>query len=242
MLHAAPDAGGKILRHPGEADEEGYKSDETPYIGGDLPPPLPPRQTQPQQEQAPEEQSSSNNPREAFDRTMFPGHVNNNLRDEFDRSILDQDIEGQISEQNKLGHRRLRTDYDRPPPKIDMDKFADVLNKNALGGSDNKCAIYVRTALEKAGADTKGHPKQAKDWGPTLERNGFVILDKDSYTPEKGDIVVIQPYKPHPKDDGHMAAYDGNQWISDFKQRDLWGGQDYRRIRPPYEIYRHIPY
>jgi hypothetical protein len=245
MLHAAPDAGGKILRHPGEADEEGYKSDETPYIGGDLPPPLPPRQTQLQQEQAPEEQppedqSSSSNPREAFDRTMFHGHVNNNLRDEFDRSILDQDIEGQISEQNKIGFRKLITDSDRPPPKIDMDKFADALNKNAHEKSKEECAAYVRRALKISGADTDGHPKQAKNWGPTLERNGFVMLDKTNYTPQKGDVVVIQPYKGG-NDAGHMAAYDGKQWISDFKQRDFWGGKEYRRIQHSHEIYRHIP-
>ncbi len=245
VLHAAPTTGGEIPRNPGEADEEGYKNGG-PYSRGDVLPPLPQRQSQPQQEQAPQEQppedqSSSSNPREAFDRTMFPGHVDNNLRDEFDHSILDQDIEGQISEQNKFGYRRLRTNYDRPPPKIDMDKFANALNENALSEPRNKCAKYVRIALEKAGADTKGHPVPAKDWGPTLEQNGFVMLDKTRYTPQKGDVVVIQPYQGGSVE-GHMAAYDGKQWISDHRQRDFWGGSEYRRKQPPYEIYRQLPY
>jgi hypothetical protein len=240
ILNAAPMADGEISRRPGEADEEGYENG-TPYIRGEMPQPLPEREAT-TEELEQEEANTSNDPSEAFDRTLFPDHGENELRDEFDRSLFNDDIEGQIKEQNKPGYRKLLTDYDRPPPKIDMDKFADTLNKNALPKSENWCAKYVRIALEKAGADTRGHPKQAKDWGPTLERNGFVILDKDGYTPQKGDIVVIQPYKPFPKDDGHMAAYDGKQWISDHKQRDFWGGDGYRTKKPPYEIYRQLPY
>ena len=27
---------------------------------------------------------------------------------------------------------------------------------------------------------------------------------------------------------GHIAMYSGNHWISDFVQRDMWGGNAYR--------------
>ncbi len=233
-------AWGEVPRRPDEVDEE----NGVPYFRGEMPPPLPER-TLPEREAPAEDQEDQpprNDPREAFDRTLFPGHGENNLRDEFDHSLFNDDLEGQIKEQNKPGYRKLLTDYDRPPPKIDMDKFADTLNENALPKSKEECAAYVRRALEKAGADTRGRPGQAKNWGPTLERNGFVILDKNGYTPQKGDIVVIQPYKPYPDDHGHIAAYDGKQWISDYKQRDFWGGDGYRTKRPPYEFYRQLPY
>jgi hypothetical protein len=55
------------------------------------------------------EQSPSNNPSEAFNRTLFPDHAENSLRDEFDRSILNQDFEEQRQEREKTGFRYGQT-------------------------------------------------------------------------------------------------------------------------------------
>lgn len=124
-----------------------------------------------------------------------------------------------------------------PTPAFDRDKFGDTLNEKAGEKPGNKCATRVREALEAGGLDTTGHPRDAKDWGPTLEKNGFTPADEKAYRPEKGDVAVIQPY-PGGNESGHIAAYDGKQWISDFKQRDMWGGQGYRTQQPPHVIYR----
>ncbi|NVK19641.1 MAG: CHAP domain-containing protein [Methylocystaceae bacterium] len=113
------------------------------------------------------------------------------------------------------------------------------MSDNAESKSKGRCAAYVRRALEAGGLDSSGHPRNAKDWGPTLEKNGFVPVNPDNYAPQKGDVVVIQPY-PGGNKAGHMAAYSGKQWISDFKQRDMWAGPGYRKHKPPHVIYRKV--
>lgn len=123
---------------------------------------------------------------------------------------------------------------------VDVDKFAKALRDNAEPESIRKCAAYVRMALEAGGGKTKGHPFHARQWGPMLLRMGFreLPVEKlDTYKPLKGDIAVIQPYKGG-NDSGHMAGFDGKDWISDFFQRDFWGGPGYRRNKPPHVFYR----
>jgi len=122
---------------------------------------------------------------------------------------------------------------------FDKDKFADTLNRSAGPRSKGQCATFVREAFEAAKGDSTGHPKSAKDWGPTLEKNGFVAVDNDKYVPQKGDIAVIQPYNGAVRPDGHIAGYDGSQWVSDFKQPSLWPSHNYENANPSYKIYRH---
>lgn len=123
---------------------------------------------------------------------------------------------------------------------VDTEKFAERLRKKAKNHSQRICAKRVREALEAGGGNTKGHPGDAKDWGPTLLRMGFRELQVEDHTKfvfMKGDIVVIQPY-PKGNPSGHIAAYDGKIWISDFKQRDFWSGQGYRDNKPSHVFYR----
>lgn len=82
--------------------------------------------------------------------------------------------------------------------------------------------------------------ESAKDMGPALQKAGFDPVDKTNYAPQKGDVVVIQPY-PGGNANGHIAMYDGKQWISDFKQKDMWGGPRYRTYQPPSQVYRSKP-
>ncbi len=99
---------------------------------------------------------------------------------------------------------------------VDLNKFAETLDKRALAKSDSKCAKYVRIALEAAGADTKGHPVAASDWGATLIKNGYKEIPEEFRSPQKGDVYIITKTKVHGY--GHIAGYDGKQWVSDFKQ------------------------
>jgi hypothetical protein len=123
---------------------------------------------------------------------------------------------------------------------LDTVKFAQYLRKKAGVKSQGRCAFYVRLALQAGGASLADHPAHAKDYGPTLRRIGFreiVVDDPATYRFMQGDVVVIQPY-PDGNKSGHIAAYDGRQWMSDFKQRDFWSGPQYRKLQPSHAFYR----
>ncbi len=115
--------------------------------------------------------------------------------------------------------------------------FAKSLRDNALPPfGKGLCATYVRKALEAAGGDTTGHPVNARDWGPTLEKMGFAVVDPKDYTAQRGDVIVIQSTSTSKP--GHIEGYDGKNWISDFVQPALWPGPSYREEKPAYKIYR----
>jgi type VI secretion system secreted protein VgrG len=121
--------------------------------------------------------------------------------------------------------------------------FAATLDANAQPASLAKCATYVRMALQAAGIDTSNHPVPAKDYGSYLLKWGFVKIPATNYVPQAGDIVVIQPNAltgtGHLSQYGHIAGYDGTNWVSDFVQRDMWGGP-YRNDGLSYQIYRSL--
>ena len=122
-------------------------------------------------------------------------------------------------------------------PGFDKQKFAHALRTNALPPFGiGKCATYVRLALEAAGLSTDPHPPYAKEWGPTLERLGFTTVSQTGYTPQTGDIIVMQQTSACIY--GHMEGYDGSNWVSDFVQRELWPGPSFRAEKPAYAIYR----
>ncbi len=158
-----------------------------------------------------------------------------------------QRLDRQVAE-DMQNDRAEKTAQDRPYQEkgagtktkdFNTDAFADTLEKRLKpkGEKLGDCAAYVRVALEKAGLDTSGHPRDAKDWGPTLEKIGFTPVDKHNYVPQKGDVVVFQTYPGgHPS--GHMAGYNGKNWMSDYAQWDFWGGKGRRKYKPPHVIYR----
>lgn len=123
---------------------------------------------------------------------------------------------------------------------IDIDTFTKHLRDHAFPAfGQRQCATKVREALEAAGGNTKGHPRHAKDWGPTLVRGGFRIVPVEQlalYSPMKGDIAVIQATSSSAS--GHIQGYDGKQWISDFVQTAFWPGPAYRNETPSFVIYR----
>ena len=42
--------------------------------------------------------------------------------------------------------------------------------------------------------------------------------------------------KNHPH--GHIQMYNGEKWISDFRQNNFWPGSDYKNAKPSYVILR----
>jgi hypothetical protein len=123
---------------------------------------------------------------------------------------------------------------------FDNEEFVNFLRKNAGKHSRAQCARYVRLALEAAGADTSGHPAEAKRYANILLRNGFRPIQAASPGRQlfrKGDVVVMEPTQGG-NQAGHIAAYDGKDWISDFIQSGFWPGPAYAKEEPTYVVYR----
>ena len=101
--------------------------------------------------------------------------------------------------------------------------FANDLRSHALPGSSGHCATFVRSALCRSnGIACNGGPN-ALDYGPFLVTLGFGMVTEgsgidmpDGYSPQRGDIAVFS-YLPY----GHVCAWDGQNWISDFVQLSI---------------------
>ncbi|WP_205965188.1 CHAP domain-containing protein [Paraburkholderia flava] len=116
------------------------------------------------------------------------------------------------------------------------DAAVNHLRSHAEPVSHGWCARYVREAIAAGGVEVM-QTAAARDYGPPLMSAGFYRVLSPAY-PIKGDVVVIQPIPHHPY--GHMAMFDGNIWISDFKQyHGFYPSQSYRDIAPPFQMYRH---
>ena len=123
-------------------------------------------------------------------------------------------------------------------PCLDIDAFVKALDNNAQRQSTGLCGRYVGRALAAGGADVGSH--NGKDYGPYLSDAGFSEVPLDGYQPQAGDVSVVQPY-PGGNQAGHVAGYDGTNWVSDFPQSGLYPGPGYRLYKPPYTIYRPTP-
>lgn len=117
---------------------------------------------------------------------------------------------------------------------------------------EGRCAHYVADAIEDGGdVPATPRPRNAKDFGPWLEANHFGEVAAwngtgtlppsgyvAGYMPQAGDVVVMQPYTGG-NPSGHMAMYNGDQWVSDFRQNSIWPGPGYNKQQPAYIIYRY---
>ncbi len=100
--------------------------------------------------------------------------------------------------------------------------------------SQKRCAEFVSKAIRAGGVDII-NTHYARDMGQNLTQAGFHQVYGE---PVAGDVAVIQPTPHHPW--GHACIYDGKGvWYSDFVQRTMYPGPEYRSVRPSYVIYRH---
>ena len=96
------------------------------------------------------------------------------------------------------------------------------------------CALYVRNAIIAGGIPlyVGGDAWSYKYMLPILN---FHQVGKKSER-EVGDIVVFQPIGGRKY--GHIAIWNGKQWVSDFKQRNFIVHSDYLDDGCEYAIYR----
>jgi predicted chitinase len=121
--------------------------------------------------------------------------------------------------------------------KYDIDKAVAYIDSNALSKSKGICALYVRKAINAGGIlNLSGHAREYYDTDK-LVKVGFTKLGNDINTIQlkKGDIAAFGAVKGHPY--GHIAMYNGSQWVSDFKQKSFWVATQYS-VEKKYAIYR----
>ena len=117
--------------------------------------------------------------------------------------------------------------------RIDITKFTSFLQGITRSTSTQKCAKSIRVGLQSAGAKIVNHPVAAADWGNTLQQIGYKKINLSFDRPKKGDIYIIDRTAKNRY--GHIAAYSGNAWVSDFKQTDY---AVYRNQNVKYSYYR----
>ena len=114
------------------------------------------------------------------------------------------------------------------------EEAAKYATENALKKSVGLCAMYVRKAMIAGGISLYqgGNAWHYKYLLPIL---GFKEIDKKE---EKrvGDIVVFQPIGK--RRFGHIAIWNGKQWVSDFKQRSIIVHSEYTKKECEYAIFR----
>jgi hypothetical protein len=120
--------------------------------------------------------------------------------------------------------------------RIDINKFTNFLQGISSYSSSQKCAKSIRLALESAGARFQSHPVAAADWGNTLMKIGYRQINPKFDAPKEGDIYIIDRTGKHVY--GHIAGFNGKQWVSDFKQKsyDVYNekGLTYKYYRPSF--------
>jgi hypothetical protein len=141
----------------------------------------------------------------------------------------DQFIPGDVANNTVVGKNGKR--YDIP-------RAVSVLTSRSLDKSTGSCARFVRIAMEAGGLNTSRRPVSAKNYDDYLPSLGFTDVSSSSYSPKTGDISVIQSIPGHVH--GHICMFNGTIWISDFRQRDFWGGSAYRNSRPRVNFFRWV--
>jgi hypothetical protein len=134
------------------------------------------------------------------------------------------------------------------------DEAVSYINSHVEPKSIGKCANYVRRAVEAGGVKIRiprpriGNSASACDYGSSFESVGFKAIYTYPGTgatdtaaipgQQTGDIVVIQPIDGHPH--GHIALFNGTNWVSDFIQlKGFYPGKKYRSVKPAYTLYRY---
>lgn len=110
---------------------------------------------------------------------------------------------------------------------FDAGKAANWISNNAQGKSVGQCAKYVRMALEAGGLNTNGRPVSAYLYKAYLPSIGFEFIGSVTGTQnqlqwtsshaQQGDVAVMDHGKH-----GHICLWTGKEWISDFRQRNMW--------------------
>jgi hypothetical protein len=142
-----------------------------------------------------------------------------------------------------------------PVRKHDPDKLVKIMWDGAGLEYNHKCAATFRAAFNQADGNAKAvgnqNPPGGKDWGPTLEKNGYEKVSAKNYQPQNGDVRVISgvppkdPQHPTPPEKwGHVQVYDGehNQWVSERKEGAYGISSVFKDGHATINVYRFNPF
>lgn len=99
------------------------------------------------------------------------------------------------------------------------DRAADYATNHTEPHSTHMCAAYVVLAMWHGGCPVDPIVLPAYAYSKILPQMGFDEIPMEGYTPKKGDISVLPRNSSHPL--GHIAVYNGSQWVSDFTQNHM---------------------
>jgi hypothetical protein len=136
---------------------------------------------------------------------------------------------------NQAGLKAKNPQKNKGIPYLDVRKFTQKLHSMSSASSTKKCARSIRIALQSAGARIVNHPVAAADWGNTLQTIGYKKINPSFNNPKEGDIYIIHRTQKHVY--GHIAAYTGRQWVSDFRQNSH---AVYKNDQVSYTYYRLV--
>ncbi len=153
------------------------------------------------------------------------------------RSQSGQNAQHQSQRNPSVSARNPRTEsyknFGSKGQRIDIEKFSSYLQGIRRNTSTQMCARSIRIGLQSSGAKIVNHPVAAADWGSTLQQLGYRKINLAFDRPKKGDIYIIDRTSQHKY--GHIAAYSGTAWVSDFRQNSH---AIYRTPNVTYTYYR----
>lgn len=111
--------------------------------------------------------------------------------------------------------------------KGDIKGAADFA-RNHAPGTKGACARYVANAFESIGLNFQ---RQSSAYmyhtNGVLKDMGFGVVSQgqSGYTAQKGDVCVINKFGSHKH--GHICIFDGQNWVSDFVQKNASPYREY---------------
>lgn len=119
-----------------------------------------------------------------------------------------------------------------------LSRALNTLRKNSHETSHHRCSEYVQTAINAGFGHTGSlYLGDAHNLAGRLGEYGFAPLSWEGYQPKAGDVYVCPSIPGHPV--GHTAMFDGQIWISDYRQHDMWGGGGMRHFKKGV-VFRHV--
>ena len=115
--------------------------------------------------------------------------------------------------------------WNHMPYYYNNDKTAIYVTSHSAQRLRSMCAWYVTKSMWHGGCPIGLVPAYA--YVKTLPQMGFEEIPSKGYVPIKGDISVLPQNEK--SSFGHIAIYDGKQWVSDYQQKNFYPNSYYKK-------------
>lgn len=118
---------------------------------------------------------------------------------------------------------------------LNVEPACEYINSHALKTGHGNSASHVLGALNAGGKAMVLLPAWTYKYYLHISNFDY-IEDYANYVPKKGDVVVFPMTLEHLG--GHIAIWNGKQWVSDFKQESIYVDEDYKNVN--YIVFRNV--